>query len=169
MAIQPLILALTALLGTSHPEPPKIVEEYRAKVVAIADGDTVTVLRGQKQIRVRLEGIDAPERSQAFGTRAKDSLADLVAGKVVTVRRTGTDQYGRTIARLFVDQIDVSQVQTEKGMAWHYSHFSTDETLAKLQDKARSDRAGLWSDSNAIPPWEFRKRGKSNVQRKPTE
>jgi len=75
------------------------VDDFQGKIVSIADGDTVTVLRGTEQVKVRLDGIDAPEKNQSFGTRSRDALAGLVSGKTVTVQSKGTDRYGRTPGR----------------------------------------------------------------------
>lgn len=153
-----LLLTLPLFLIGFAPEPPEVTTEFDAKVVGISDGDTLTVLKDRAQIKVRLEGIDAPEKGQAFGAKAKTALSDLVASKIVSVHETGTDKYGRTLARVIVDGEDVSATLVTKGMAWHFKEYSTDDTLAELEEKARAEKVGLWAESNALPPWEFRKR-----------
>lgn len=149
-------------LAISGTVPPETIEEFSGKVVALSDGDTITVLKDRKQIKVRLEGIDAPEKNQAFGSKSKTALSDLVGGKTVTVHKTGEDRYGRTLARVIADQQDLSALMVSQGMAWHYKEYSDDEDLAKLEERARADKVGLWADENALPPWEFRKRRKIN-------
>ena len=117
------------------------------KVVSIADGDTLTLLVDQEQIRVRLEGIDAPERSQSFGTKAGEALGDLVYAKTVTVRSIGTDRYGRTLGRIFVrsdagETIDVNARLVEQGFAWWYREYSDDKMLIAADKAAREARRG---------------------------
>jgi micrococcal nuclease len=148
-----------AMLGIAA-APPATIEEFSGRVVSLSDGDTVTVLKDRKQTKVRLEGIDAPEKSQAFGNKSKDALADLIGRKEVTIHATGTDKYGRTLARVIFDGQDVSEFMVARGMAWHYKEYSDDESLAELEDKARASKIGLWAEPNALPPWEFRKRRK---------
>jgi len=144
------------------PHPPKVIEEFPAKVVGVTDGDTITVLRDREQIKIRLEGIDAPERGQAFGTKSKSELSKLVYRKSVTIQKTGTDRYGRTLARIEVDGKEAAEEMLKEGMAWHYKEYSTDEALSELEINARSANIGLWSESNAIAPWEYRSRQKSH-------
>lgn len=149
----------TVLFGIAA-APPATIEEFSGKVVALSDGDTITVLKDRKQIKVRLEGIDAPEKSQAFGNKSKEALADLIGRKEVAIHATGTDKYGRTLARVIFDGQDVSEIMVGRGMAWHYKEYSDDETLAELEDRAKASKLGLWAETNALPPWEFRKRRK---------
>ena len=154
------LLACAISLLLLSAAPPQTVESFEGKVVALADGDTITVLRDGTQVKIRLEGIDAPEKNQAFGNKAKVALSDHVFRKVVTVNATGTDKYGRTLARVIIDGQDVSALIVREGFAWHYKQYSDDEHLAKLEQQARGDKVGLWSEENALPPWEFRKRRK---------
>lgn len=144
------------LLGIAA-APPATIEEFSGKVVSLSDGDTLTVLKDRKQIKVRVEGIDAPEKSQAFGNKSKNALADLIGRKEVAIHATGTDKYGRTLARVIFDGRDISELMVARGMAWHYKEYSDDETLAELEDKARASKLGLWAEPDALPPWEFRK------------
>ena len=158
-----LILTLIVLCA-SVSAPPTYVEEFSAKVIGVTDGDTITVLQDRKQIKIRLEGIDAPERDQAFGTKSKSSLSDLVGGKTVIVRKTGTDKYRRTLARIVIDRKDVSAEMLTLGMAWHYKEYSKDEDLARLETVAKVAKIGLWAEANVLPPWEYRSRQKSAPQ-----
>lgn len=134
-------------------------ELLSGKVISISDGDTITVLREDKSsVKIRLEGIDAPESSQAFGSKSKDALKELVAGKTVELRKTGEDKYGRSLAFVFIDGVDVNAKLIEDGWAWHYKKYNKDKHLAELEDKARADHKGLWHDESPLPPWEFRAR-----------
>ena len=136
--------------------------DFTGKVVKIADGDTVTVLdRNSVQHRIRLTGIDAPERKQAFGSRSKQSLSKLVFGKIVTVKTKKRDRYGRVLGKLLINGIDVNKEQIRRGMAWHgYFRDQTAAdriTYANIEKNARKEQRGLWVDSNPLPPWKWRK------------
>jgi micrococcal nuclease len=133
-------------------------QEYTGKVVAVADGDTFTLLRGREQVRVRLEGIDCPEKGQPFGNNARTALSDMVFGKEVRIAQTDVDRYGRVIARVFLsDGRNVNQELLRRGLAWHYTRYSKDEEYARLEAAARKNRAGLWADTRPIAPWDWRK------------
>ena len=95
--------------------------DIHGKVVAVADGDTITILTSAKeQVKIRLHGIDAPERGQDFGTKSKQALSDLVFGKQVRIETEGKDRYGRVIGTVFVDGVDVNLAMVDMGLAWHY-------------------------------------------------
>jgi len=131
----------------------------RGTIVAVADGDTVTLLRPDKtQEKIRLYGIDCPEKRQAFGTRAKQFTAMLVFGKTVTIRRVDRDRYGRTIAWVEVNGRSLNKELLKAGLAWHYKRYSNDSELAELETEARLRRQGLWADPSPTAPWEFRRR-----------
>jgi len=128
-----------------------------SKVVAIHDGDTLTVLRDQEQIKVRLVEIDAPETGQAFGNRSKQSLSALCFNKQARLEDKGKDRYGRTLARVYCDGIDANAEQVRRGMAWVYDRYVTDSSLYALQGEAKEARRGLWIDAEPVPPWEWRR------------
>lgn len=133
-------------------------ESYQAKVVGVSDGDTIKVLKDNKQIKIRFGGIDCPESNQAFGTKAKKFTSDQCFGKTVTVNPTTIDRYGRTIADIVLsDKKILNQELVKNGLAWHYKHYSKDPVLAKLENEAKSNKIGLWSEKNPTPPWDFRK------------
>ena len=138
-------------------------QSFTAKVIGISDGDTITILKGNQQIKIRLHGIDSPEKGQAFGTKAKQFTLGLVFGKTVTVKPTETDRYGRTVAWVFVDGLNLNEEIVRVGFAWHFKRYSKDENLAKAEIEARTNKVGLWRDPNAIPPWEFRQLGRSSA------
>ncbi len=134
---------------------------FEGRVVGVADGDTITVLTdGRESIRIRLAEIDAPEKSQAFGQRSKQSLSDMVFGKTVRVEQQDVDRYGRVVGRVFVGGTDVNAEQVRQGMAWVYRQYLRDTTLLNVEQEARTARRGLWSDLNPMPPWEYRHGGK---------
>ncbi|SRR6266702_807277 len=135
--------------------------------VAIADGDTITVLDGnQMQHKVRLASIDAPERKQPFGTVSRQYLAKLVFGRKVTVEWHKRDQYKRIVGKVLVDGLDANLEQVRAGLAWHYKNYMKEQSMADQQTyaaaerEARRLRLGLWKDLASIPPWEFRKKSK---------
>lgn len=128
-------------------------------VVGVHDGDTLTLLTADKvQIKVRLEGIDAPESKQPFGTRSKEALSALVFGKTATIRQMGQDRYRRTLGRVFVEGRDVNLAMVQSGLAWRYVKYSGDPALIAAEQEARVARRGLWADPQPVPPWEWRKR-----------
>lgn len=139
------------------PAPPTPSSILTGTVVGVSDGDTLTILTGdRKEIRIRLAEIDAPEKSQPFGTVAKRSLSDLAFNKAVKVEVKNIDRYGRTVGRVYIGEIDVSGEQIKRGMAWVYRKYTRDPSLLSLEEDARAAKRGLWSDHNPTPPWEFR-------------
>lgn len=144
-------LALAAL--TAH-------AEFTGKVVAVADGDTITVLRDREQVKVRLVQIDAPEKAQAFGNRSKQSLSDLCFNKTAKLDDNGKDRYGRTLARVYCDGVDANAEQVRRGMAWVYERYAQKNSpLYRMQAEANAARRGLWADTEPVPPWKWRKAG----------
>ena len=132
-------------------------QAFTGKVVSVADGDTITVLRDRTQVKVRLLEIDAPEKTQAFGTKSKESLSEMCFGKTAELADKGKDRYGRTLARVSCDGVDANTEQVRRGMAWVYDRYVTDKTLYAVQEKAKAERRGLWHDDKPVPPWEWRK------------
>lgn len=132
-------------------------KEFYAPVVAVLDGDTVLIKRTKGIAKVRLAGIDAPEKAQPFGETSKRSLANLVAGKQIKIVSVAVDQYGRIVGKINVDDLDVNAEQIRLGMAWEYSRFHNNAALLALQEEAKSVPRGLWAMSQPTPPWEWRK------------
>lgn len=134
-------------------------ETILGRVVGVSDGDTITVLtREHKKIKVRLASIDAPEKAQPFGERSKQSLSSLCFGKDVRLETEGEDRYGRTVAEVYVGDLDANAFQIERGMAWVFTRYAAkDSPLFLIERIARLQRVGLWLDSNPAPPWEWRK------------
>jgi endonuclease YncB( thermonuclease family) len=138
-------------------------ETLQGRVVAIADGDTITVLDATKaQHKIRLAGIDAPEKKQAFGQRSKESLSDLVFNREVQVETTKRDRYGREIGKVLVGGLDANLEQVKRGMAWHYKAYQREQSLADrtaygdAELEARHSREGLWQNPAPVAPWDFR-------------
>ena len=146
-----LFLLWVCALNTAH------AEKFHAKVIAVLDGDTVLVKRAGSLVKIRLAEIDAPEKAQAFGEASRNSLSDMVLGKQVKVASQAIDQYGRMVAHLSVDGLDVNAEQIHRGMAWEYSNFHSNQALAALQKEAMRAPRGLWAQVDATPPWEWRK------------
>lgn len=158
------LLALAVALALAAAEG---AEELR--VVRVSDGDTFTGLdAANRQIKIRLHGIDAPETRQAFGTAARKSLAHLIAGKTVSVAEVDRDRYGRVVARVRVDDLDVNREQVARGMAWRFERYDRQNEFGQAEARARGARAGLWADAAPIPPWEcLTKKTKANPQSLP--
>lgn len=160
---RPTLNLLTALLllGCGLPLGAKTL---KGEVVSVADGDTLTVL-GKKGTceKVRLQGIDAPERDQAFGTESGEMLSKLVKGKTVTVRYEEKDDYGRVLGTIYHKDKNINLEMVKRGGAWHYKHYAPDnEELAKAEAKARKAKLGLWENEDPAAPWDFRHSTKSD-------
>ncbi len=128
------------------------------KVVKVADGDTFTILTNQnQQIRVRLHGIDAPEKSQDFSLASKKYLTDLVLHKTVDLYTKTKDQYGRVIAIANVDHLNVNEELLKAGLAWHFKEHDKNPAWHEMELAARQSKIGIWSYPDPVPPWQFRK------------
>ncbi len=134
------------------------------KVVKITDGDTRYVLdANNEQHKIRLAGIDAPERKQAYGLASRKHLASIVTGQQVTIEYQKRDRYGRIVGKVLLDGIDVCLEQVKAGFAWHYKKYqheqsAEDQRLYSVAEaNARDARLGLWRENNPIPPWEYRR------------
>jgi endonuclease YncB( thermonuclease family) len=141
------------------------------RVVGIDDGDTLTVLDANKVTHViRLSGIDAPEKSQAFGQRSKQSLSQLAFGKNVDLDCGKEESYGRLVCKVILDGRDICLEQVKTGMAWHYKQFQDEQSPAErksyadAEDAAHGAHLGLWSDAHPNPPWDFRHGTSSALQ-----
>lgn len=134
-----------------------LAAEFSAKVIAVLDGDTVLVKRANGLVKIRLAEIDAPEKAQTFGETSRRSLSDMVSGKQVRIVSQAVDQYGRMVAHLAVNGLDVNAEQIRRGMAWEYSNYHSNRALIALQEEARQAPRGLWALSDPVPPWEWRK------------
>ncbi len=135
------------------------------RVVGVSDGDTVKVLDASQGLyTVRLIGIDAPEKAQPYGQRAKQSLSELVYQHQVSVEWSKEDKYGRVVGKIRLSNgMDVCLEQIKRGMAWHYKQYSKEQpledqiTYANFETEAKNRKVGLWSDEAPTPPWLWRK------------
>ena len=142
-------------------------QEVGGRVVAVQDGDTVTILDADRvQHRVRIAGIDAPEKSQAFGEAAKQSLARLVHGQRVDAHCPKRDRYGREVCSVYLGARDVGLEQVRAGYAWWYREYAREQTAGDrsayeaAEIEARQARRGLWTDPAPQPPSAFRRQQK---------
>lgn len=142
-------LALGALQASSRP--------LSGTVVAVHDGDTISVRTRDATIRVRLYGIDCPEYRQPFSARARQFTSKMVFKRDVTVRPDGTDQYDRLLGRVFVDGVELNAALVRNGLAWHYEIRASDRALAEAERYARAARIGIWSQPHPVPPWRWRR------------
>lgn len=131
--------------------------EIRGKVVKVRDGDTVDVLQGTRMVKVRVFGIDTPERGQPFAARAKSFTAELVGNEHVVIEVKDVDRYERVVGTVVLaDGRNLGYELVRAGLAWHYARYSRDPELARLEQEARAARRGLWTDARPVPPWKFR-------------
>lgn len=139
-------------------------EELDGTIVGVADGDTVTLLDASKtQHKIRLDGIDAPERTQPHGQRARQSLVQLAHGRAAHADCPKVDRYGRAVCRVTVDGVDVGLEQIRRGLAWHYVKYAHEQRAVDRSDYARAEsvaraaHSGLWSFGDPTPPWDYRR------------
>lgn len=155
-----LIAAASALLLVNQ----AYADTLLGRIIGITDGDTLTLLDATNaQHKIRLAGIDAPEKRQPFGQICKQSLSDLAYDRTVQVEWNKLDRYGRAIGKVLVNGQDINLEQIKCGCAWHYKRYQNEQSLedrliyAKAEDKSRAVKAGLWADPRPEPPWDWRK------------
>jgi endonuclease YncB( thermonuclease family) len=133
-------------------------ETLTGKVLYISDGDTLKILTGSsKKMRIRLAGIDTPEKGQPYGKEAKQALSVLTLQKQVTIDVQTIDRYGRMVGLVYVQGLNVNSELVRQGMAWVYRRYTNDEKLYALEAKAKKEKRGLWSSNNFIEPWLWRR------------
>jgi len=161
LAIGRLLIASIALLAPAF----ACSADLTGRVVAVADGDTLTLLDASKtQHRIRLDGIDAPEKGQPFGQRSKDSLGDLAHGREARADCHKTDRFRRQVCKILVDDLDVGLEQIRRGYAWHFKRYEREQrpedraAYSAAETEARQAGRGLWRDRAPVAPWEWRKR-----------
>ena len=149
------------------------------KVIKIADGDTVTIVDDSgKKHRIRLAGIDAPEKNQPYGDVSTQGLNKLVSGRIVTIEYEKRDRYKRIIGKVLVDppgevfcmaldcvkKIDAGLEQIKAGLAWHYKKYQSEQSeedrrlYSEAESEARRKPIGLWVSKDRIPPWQWRRK-----------
>jgi len=173
--MQYIIISLISLFFCS----PVFADTIQGKVVKVADGDTVTILDdGGKKHRIRLAGIDAPEKDQSYGDTSTQGLVELVSGKTVTIEYEKRDRYKRIVGKVLVDppgevfcmaldcvkKIDAGLEQIKRGLAWHFKKYQSEQekkdrkAYSDAEILARRNQVGLWKDNGAIPPWDWRRK-----------
>ncbi len=145
-----------------------ITSSTTGKVISIIDGDTYDILLdGNKAIRVRMEGIDAPEKGMPFYKVAKKYLGKLCFEKDIRLEITGTDNRERTLAFSYLqDGSELSHEMIKAGLAWHFKKYSSDASLSNLEIEAKNSKLGLWADNNPMPPWKNRKLHREGISTK---
>jgi endonuclease YncB( thermonuclease family) len=169
LCFRSLLIVSSLLLCAAH------ANTLNGRVVGVADGDTITVLdANREQHKIRLGGIDAPEKAQPFGQRSKQSLSTLVFGKDVEVRWNKRDRYQRIVGKVMVADpncwtshcpktLDPGLGQLTVGLAWWYAKYAKEQSPEDAgryefaEREARAKRVGLWADGQPIPPWDWRK------------
>jgi endonuclease YncB( thermonuclease family) len=153
------LFCLTALTSTAS------FADVTGRVVGVTDGDTIAVLDSTNVLhKVRLSGIDAPEKAQPFGQKSKQSLSDCAYDKTATIQGDKLDRYGRLVGKVLVSGVDCNIRQINLGLAWHYKKYMNEQApddrliYAQAEDDAHGKRTGLWGDVNPMPPWEWRRR-----------
>lgn len=161
-------ITTTLFLSTCLIESSDEARNLTAEIVGISDGDTVTAFFPEERIlrKVRLATVDAPEFKQPFGKKSRKSLSDLVYKQKVVVIPNGEDRYGRMLAELIVDDVNINVEQIRRGFAWHYKYHAKTQSYEKrviysqAETMAREKRIGIWQLDNPVPPWIYRKKHK---------
>lgn len=158
-ALLTLVLTISACLMI-----PRSGAELNGLVVAVADGDTITILDSQREKhKIRLAYIDAPEKNQAYGQKSKQFLSNLIYRKQVRIKVTEKDHYGRELGQVWLENKDVNLLIIEQGYAWHYTYYARKNQSTKdfqqyehAQSYAQNNRLGLWQGNDPVSPWDFR-------------
>lgn len=157
--MRPVLVLLLLLLGATFLVQERSHPNLSGQIVGIADGDTLTLLTADKQqVKIRLYGIDAPEKGQPYGKQARAALSALAFGKEGRALPVDRDKYGRVVAWLFIGDTNVNAELVKQGAAWVYRRYTQDATLLQREREARQDRRGLWAlpEAQRVPPWVWR-------------
>jgi len=151
--------------------PVAVAFTLTGEVVGVADGDTLTLLTADKvQHHVRIDGIDAPERTQPHSQVSKQSLSDMVYRRAVIAECSKVDRYGREVCKVMIEEQDVGLMQIRRGLAWHFKRYEREQlpedrrAYSEAEAEARAARRGLWRDTAPVPPWEFRAEKRAPAQ-----
>lgn len=148
---------LSVMMGVCKPKDAEVSRTLKMQAVHIVDGDTFDGRDGSTTLRIRLHGIDAPERGQDFSRKSKETLGELCGNGPLSIGLTEKDRYGRWVAVVHDSRgLCVNEEMVARGMAWHFTRYSSDARLERLEAKARRSRIGLWAMDNPTPPWEYR-------------
>lgn len=154
------LLLVTLLLVSCKPSPFSSLSTEKVlhgQVIDVLDGDTIKLRSDWHVYKIRLAGIDAPEKQQAYGMKSKLYLTQLIADKDVRINVFSCDQYGRYVGKLYLNDRDINGEMIRNGYAWHYSQYDSDPVYALFMLDAQRAKRGLWQDAHPTPPWIFRK------------
>lgn len=153
------ILFFLLLVGLILVAPVQSDDLIAARVISVTDGDNLTVIGSEnKQVLIRLHGLDCPGLEQPFGENAKEFTSNLCFGKIIMYQMVGIDRFDRTIATVFLEDGKELNLEILKaGLAWHYERYSKRQDYADAEEEARRAGIGLWADKGPTPPWEWRK------------
>lgn len=127
------------------------------KVVYVYDGDTIQLRTSDnKEYKIRLSGIDAPEYNQNYGKKSKAYLNSLICDKLVNIEVVGMDKYERILAIIFYNNEDINYKMIKKGYAWHYKYYDSNQIYAEAEIEAKNKKLGLWQEESPEAPWHFR-------------
>ena len=153
----------TAPLQTTKAPEPSTLDTFTAKVTRVLDGDTLEVRPSNNSVlKIRLQGIDAPESSQPFGDTARQKLTDFILNKTITIEPSTTDKYGRLIAKVKFNNDDICLKMISTGQAWWFKRYADSQSLSdrlsysQAEDQSRQQQLGLWADPDSVPPWTYR-------------
>jgi endonuclease YncB( thermonuclease family) len=153
-----LIEAVASVLALFMVVAPAMAADFTGEVIRVLDGDTIEVLHEEKPERIRLYGIDCPEKGQAFGQKAKQATSSLLFGKDVRIESHGRDKHRRTLGTVFDGELNVNQELVKEGWCWWFRKFvPKDQALKQLEQEAKDAKKGLWTDPNPVPPWLYRR------------
>jgi endonuclease YncB( thermonuclease family) len=138
--------------------PAGMAADFKGEVIKVLDGDTIEVLHEKKPERIRLYGIDCPEKGQPFGQKAKQATSSLLFGKEVRIESHGRDKHRRTLGTVFEGDLNVNQELVKEGWCWWFRKFvPKDQTLKPFEQAAKEAKKGLWAHPNPVPPWLYRR------------
>lgn len=140
-------------------------QRITGKVIKIVDGDTYDLLLADNAtLRIRMEGIDAPERGMPYYKVSKDYLGSLCFLQMVRIEQESKDRYGRTVAKTYLlNGSELGLLMIKAGYAWHFKRYSSDNQLANAEIEARRSKTGLWADESPVAPWDWRKNKKQKM------
>ena len=154
------LLLVTLLIVSCKSFPLSSVSQEKVlhgQVIDVLDGDTVKLRSDWHIYKIRLAGIDAPEKQQAYGVQSKIYLEHLIADKDVSIKVLYCDQYGRYVGKIYLNGKDINGEMIRSGYAWHYNHFDSNPVYAGFMLDAQRSNRGLWQEVYPTPPWIFRK------------
>ena len=159
----PIVLNANSAIREKQTSPTNITCDYYVTVVKVVDGDTfIGLTNDRKEVQFRLQGIDSPEMKQPFSGKSKDKLTELIAGKSVGIKEQDKPvSYGRLKVLAYTPEgNDVSAEMLKAGLAWHFKKYDNSALYTQLENEARKNHTGLWTNVNPVSPWDFRKSSK---------